>query len=111
MPRTKLGNEGPNNGKLMVSNTRITVRPEHRKEFFQTFASVSTRVRSEQGCVSFRLFEETGNENSVLLVGEWASEEDWARHSKGENYAVLHGSVQVLGIGSKTDHQLLRVLD
>jgi quinol monooxygenase YgiN len=92
----------------MVSNTRITVKPEHRREFFQTFATVSDNIRREEGCLSFRLFEETGHENSVILVGEWESKEAFQRHSRGENYAVLHGSVQILGIGSKTDHRLLQ---
>lgn len=95
----------------MVSNTRITVKPEHRREFFQTFATVSDSIRREEGCVSFRLFEETGHENSVILIGEWESKEAFHRHSRGQNYAVLHGSVQTLAIGAKTDHRLLEPLE
>lgn len=94
-------------GKLMVSNTAITVHPENRKEFFQTVSSISSKIRREKGCISFRLYEEAGNENSLLLVGEWDDRSFWERHCEGENFAILHGSVQVLTIRSKIGHKLL----
>ncbi|PYT00748.1 MAG: hypothetical protein DMF63_05420 [Acidobacteria bacterium] len=96
---------------LMVSNTEITVQPEHRKEFFQTVSAISNKIRGEKGCVSFRLFEEAGNENSLMLVGEWDNKAYWELHSAGENFAILHGSVQVLSIRSKIGHKLLSVLE
>jgi len=96
---------------LLVSNTEITVQPENRKEFFQTVTDISNKIRDEEGCVSFRLFEEAGNENSLMLVGEWDNKSHWELHSAGENFAILHGSVQVLSIKSKIGHKLLSVLD
>ena len=96
---------------LLVSNTEITVQPEHRKEFFQTVSAISDKIRGEEGCVSFRLFEEAGNENSLILIGEWDNKTYWENHSSGENFAILHGSVQVLSIKSKIGHKLLSVLE
>ena len=96
---------------LLVSNTQITVQPENRKEFFQTVTEISNKIRDEEGCVSFRLFEEAGNENSLMLVGEWDNKTHWEIHSAGENFAILHGSVQVLSIKSKIGHKLLSVLE
>jgi quinol monooxygenase YgiN len=96
---------------LLVSNTEITVQPENRKEFFQTVTEISNKIRHEEGCVSFRLFEEAGNENSLMLVGEWDNKTCWETHSSGENFAILHGSVQVLSVKSKIGHKLLSVLE
>jgi len=96
---------------LMVSNTEITVRPEHLHEFFQTVTAVSEKIRCEVGCISFRLFEEAGKENSVMLVGEWDNKACWEKHCKGENFAVLRGSACVLGVRSRIEHKLLSVLD
>ena len=96
---------------LLVSNTEITVQPENRKEFFLTVSAISDKIRDEEGCVSFRLFEEAGNENSLILIGEWDNKKYWENHSSGENFAILHGSVQVLSIKSKIGHKLLSVLD
>jgi len=95
----------------MISNTEITVHPENRKEFFQTISAVGEKIRREKGCLSFRLFEETGNENSLMLVGEWEGKDCWELHRRGENFAILHGSVQVLSIRSKIGHKLLSVLE
>ena len=97
--------------KLTVSNTAITVHPENRREFFQTVSTISDKIRREKGCLSFRLFEEAGNENSLLLVGEWDDRSYWDQHCEGENFAVLHGSVQVLSIKSKIGHKLLSPLE
>lgn len=97
--------------KLTVSNTAITVPPEHRTEFFQTVSTISDKIRREKGCLSFRLFEEAGNENSLLLVGEWDDRTHWDQHCEGENFAVLQGSVQVLSIKSKIGHKLLCPLE
>lgn len=101
----------PNRREVLVSNTEITVQPENRKEFFQTVTAISDKIRHEKGCVSFRLYEDTGNENSLMLVGEWDNKDYWKIHSAGENFAILHGSVQVLSIKSKIGHKLLSVVE
>ncbi len=97
--------------KPMVSNTAITVHPGNRREFFQTVTTIGEKIRREKGCISFRVYEETGNENSLMLVGEWDSKACWDHHKKGENFAILHGSVQVLSLRSKIGHKLLGELD
>ena len=108
---TKQVSNGSGRDERMVSNTEITVRPENRKEFFQTVAALAEKIRNEQGCVNFRLYEETGNENSLMMIGEWETRLHWERHCEGENYAVVHGSVQVLSVRSKIGHKLLSVLE
>jgi quinol monooxygenase YgiN len=96
---------------ITISNTEIIVHPEKRKEFFQTVMAVSENVRREKGCMSFRLYEETGNENSLMLIGEWCNKDSWDRHRSGENFAVLHGLVQVLSIESRVGQKVLTVVE
>jgi len=96
---------------VMVSNTEVTVRPESLHEFFQTMSVVSQKIRDEMGCISFRLFEEAGRENTLMLVGEWDNQASWDQHRKGENFAILRGSVQVLGVKSRAGHKLFSMLE
>jgi len=96
---------------VTVSNTEITVKRENMHEFFQTMSAVSEKIRCEMGCISFRLFEESGKENTLMLVGEWDNKACWEEHCKGENFAVLRGSACVLGVRSRIEHKLLSVLD
>ena len=87
--------------------TKITVLPERRREFFQTIAPLTKRIRGEQGCLNYRLYEENGDENSLILIEEWEAETYWQAHRNGNNFSVLLGLVTVLSVPSKIDFKLL----
>ena len=74
-------------------------------------SKVIDKIRSEAGCISFRFYEEVGDEISLLLISEWEARADWERHETGSNFAIVHGSVQVLSIPSKIGHTLLKVIE
>jgi quinol monooxygenase YgiN len=99
--------ENTEKDKVTITTTRVTVRPEKRKEFFQTVTPLIRRIEKEKGCLMYRLYEEAGDENSLILVGEWQTPVNWEDHRKGNNFAVLHGSVTVLSIQTKIDFKLL----
>ena len=92
---------------VIVTATRIAVRPENRREFFQTVTPLIRQIRKEKGCLTYRLYEETGDENSLILIGEWQTPVNWEQHRKGDNFAVLLGSVTVLSIHKKINFKLL----
>lgn len=95
------------NNNSLVSAIRFMLPPENRKEFFQTITPLIKKVRSETGCLNYCLFEETGDENSLLVIGEWNSEQSWAKHRDSDNCAVFHGLLHLLSIHSKTNTKLL----
>ena len=95
------------NGKTLVTATYLTIRPESRREFFQTIVPLTKRILRERGCVNSRLYEEMGDENSLMLVEEWEAESEWKDHRTSENFAVLLGLANVLGIPEKIDFRLL----
>jgi len=92
---------------MPITTTKILVRPERRKEFFQTITPLTERILGEKGCVDYRIYEETGKENSLILVQEWDGEATWNDHRSGENFSVLLGLVKVLSVPSKIDFKLL----
>ena len=91
----------------LVSTMRLTVHPEKRREFFQTIGSLSKRIRKEKGCRDYGIYEDTRDENTLMLVGDWENESSWDEHRKGENFAVLLGSVHLLSIPASVDFRLL----
>ena len=99
--------ENIENDQVTVTTTKIAVRPENRKEFFQTVTPLIRQIRKEKGCLTFCLYEETGDENSLILIGEWETPVLWEQHRRGNNFAVLLGSVTVLSIHKKIDFKLL----
>jgi len=91
----------------MVAMTRVRVLPERRKEFFQSITPLTQRMRKEKGCLSYRLYEETGDENSLLVIEEWEAQSYWNEHRNGADFAVKTGLLEVLSIYSKMDFKLL----
>jgi quinol monooxygenase YgiN len=87
--------------------TRITVRPEHRKELCQTISSLIDPVKSEKGCLTYRFYEEAGDENTFVLIGEWETPDAWNSHLKSDNFAVLLGSINLLCNRPNIDFKLL----
>ena len=91
----------------MIVTTKVTVLPEGRKEFFQTINPLTKRIRNERGCLEYRLYEETGDENSLIMIEEWEAESHWREHRKGDNFAVMVGLLSVVCVPSKIDFKLL----
>lgn len=92
---------------MIVNTARVTVRPENRMELLQTIWSLLEPIRREPGCLMYRFYEEAGEENSFVLIGEWETREVLDKHLRSDNYAVLHGSIMILGIDSNIDFKLL----
>jgi quinol monooxygenase YgiN len=86
---------------------RITVRPEHRTELCQAISSLIDPVESEEGCLMYRFYEEAGDENTLVVIGEWETPDAWSNHLKSDNFAVLLGSISLLCDSPDIDFKLL----
>jgi len=91
----------------VVSTARVTVPPEKRKELCLTINSLIDRIRNEKGCRTFRFYGEVGDQNSFSLISEWETLDAWDRHLTSNNFAVLVGSLRLLGNRSEVNFQVL----
>lgn len=91
----------------IVSAIRTTVRPEHRKELCLTIGSLLGLIRSEDGCRTYRFYGEDGDQNSFILIGEWETRKAWEGHLNSDNFAVLVGSLRLLGNQPEFEFKLL----
>jgi quinol monooxygenase YgiN len=91
----------------LVSTMRLTVHPEKRREFFQTIGSLAKRIRKEKGCREYGMYEDTRDENTLILIGDWETDSSWDDHRRGDNFAVLVGSVHLLSIPASVDFKVL----
>ncbi|MET0621972.1 MAG: antibiotic biosynthesis monooxygenase family protein [Pyrinomonadaceae bacterium] len=99
----------PSTGKAdaIINLTRITVRPEKRKELCQTISSLIDPVKREKGCLNYGCYEETDDGNTFVLIGEWETPADWNNHLYSNSLAVLLGSISLLCDISHLDFKLL----
>ena len=91
----------------IMSAARITVRPEHRRELCLTISALLDRIRHEKGCRTYNFYGEVEDQNSLILIGEWDTLTAWENHLKSDAFAVLIGSVKLLGTGSNLDFSVL----
>jgi len=91
----------------IVSTSKIMVLPENRKEWCLTMAALLEQIRREEGCRTYRFYSEAENQNSFMLIGEWATRAALEEHLKSDHFAVLLGSLRLLTNRSKLDFCLL----
>jgi quinol monooxygenase YgiN len=91
----------------IVSTARVTVRPENRKELCLTISPLLNLIRQEEGCWSYRFYRESEDQNAFVLIGEWKTREAWNHHLQSENFAILIGSLRLLGNRADVNFKLL----
>ena len=92
---------------MIVATTRIKVAPGNRSELFQTILPLMGSVRSEQGCLSSRLYLDVGDQNSSILIEEWETQADWDKHLRSNDCAILMGAMSVLCSPLNVEFKLL----
>jgi quinol monooxygenase YgiN len=97
----------PETSNEIVSTSRVTVRPENRKELCLTISSLLNLIRQEEGCWSYRFYRESEDKNTFVLIGEWKTRDAWNNHLLSDNFAILIGSLRLLGNRADVDFKLL----
>jgi quinol monooxygenase YgiN len=69
----------------MLVTLRMIVRTERRRDFLETMRGTLEPARVERGCLSYRLYEDSENNNAFLLLEEWATQEDLEIHISKDN--------------------------
>lgn len=92
---------------MFVNTTRVSVYSENRKEFCQTIESLLAPIRNEKGCLMYTFYQESGDDNSFVLIGEWETRADWDKHLTSDDFAVLLASVMLHSRPPNLDFKLL----
>jgi quinol monooxygenase YgiN len=63
----------------------MIVRPEKRNDLLETMRGMLEPVRVEMGCLSYCLYEDVEDRNTIVLVEEWETQNDLERHIRTDN--------------------------
>ncbi len=74
---------------MIIFRIAMNVRPEKRKEIMQTLLSMIEPTHQEKGCLSYHVFQNIEDENSVSIIGEWETREDLDRHMRSDKFGIL----------------------
>jgi len=75
---------------------RMKALPGKRKELLQTFSSLIGSIRTDKGCNRCDACQSMEDENEILLLEEWDSQENLNLHLKSGRFRVIRGTTNLL---------------
>ena len=81
---------------MIALTITMKVLPEKRKELLQTIRALLKLMRTESGCVGYRFYQDTEDDNKFSLVSEWETHADVDRHLLSDRFGVLLGTSSLL---------------
>jgi quinol monooxygenase YgiN len=78
---------------MIVVIGRVVTDASRRAELVRVGQAVAAASRAEEGCISYRVYEDTELENEFVFVEEWESQEALDRHFTTPHVAQLMAAV------------------
>lgn len=78
---------------MIVVVGRVQTSPEKRADLIRIGQTVARASRSEDGCLSYRVYEDSEIENDFVFVEEWADQQALDRHFATAHIAEFMRSI------------------
>jgi quinol monooxygenase YgiN len=75
---------------------RMKVFSEKRKELSQAMTYLAGCIRTDKGCGRCDFCQNLEDENDLLFLEEWDTEENLKRHMQSEHFKVIRGTANLL---------------
>jgi quinol monooxygenase YgiN len=85
---------------MIVTVGRVTTDATRRQELVRIGQAVARASREDEGCISYRLYEDTERENDFVFVEEWESQEALQRHFRTPHVADFMRAIPAAITGS-----------
>jgi quinol monooxygenase YgiN len=81
---------------MFLAFIKMKVRPNKRKELWQTFQSIVAEMRKENGCLDSNFYQNAENETDFFLVEAWENRKTLDDHLRSVGFKVLIGAGSLL---------------
>lgn len=78
---------------MIVVVGRVCSDGEKRDELIRVAQAVAAASREEEGCISYRFYEDTELVNEFVFVEEWADQQALERHFATEHIGAFMGAI------------------
>jgi len=65
---------------MLVLAVKMKVKTDKKEEFFENAQVIIEASNQEDGCITYRAYEDFMEPNTFIFYEEWRSEEDWNKH-------------------------------
>lgn len=80
---------------MVISLLKIPTTQDRRAELLEILRSVQEPVRIRPGCASFDIYEESGPEQSLIVLERWTDHEALEEHIRSEAYRRILGAIEL----------------
>jgi quinol monooxygenase YgiN len=81
----------------VLTMVKMTAFPKKRTELLQTLETLkNSTCQADSGCAEYRFYQEGENENSLILILEWQTQEKLAAYQNSDQYKILMGAISLL---------------
>ena len=84
---------------MVVAIGRVRTDAERRAELVRIGQRVAAASRSEAGCMSYQVCQDTESEHDFVFVEEWESEDALQRHFRTPHVAELMAAIRGAIVG------------
>jgi quinol monooxygenase YgiN len=81
---------------MVTLKMRLPIDKDRRKEFIETALYLLEPIRSEGGCIDFKLCEDLADDGCLLLEQEWLDESALSSHVHGGRFRSLLVAMDLL---------------
>lgn len=74
---------------MIIASVRIVPLPEKRVEILDVLRHVQAMMHASAGCIACTVYEECGEEPSILYFEQWRSQEELHRHIQSHLYLQI----------------------
>jgi quinol monooxygenase YgiN len=74
---------------MIIAMVRVVVPGSKRAEVLQALRLLRGPTAARMGCVSCHVYRDDEHENALLLLQQWASEEDLDRYIRSDLYSTI----------------------
>jgi quinol monooxygenase YgiN len=81
----------------VLAMVKMTAFPKKRSELLQTLETLKNiTCTTDLGCVDYRFYQEGDNENHIILMVEWQTQENLEAYQDSNQYKILMGAISLL---------------
>lgn len=84
---------------MVVVVGRVQTDPERRAELVRIGQRVAAASRDEPGCLHYRVYQDSEDENAYVFVEEWESEEALQAHFRTPHVAEFMAAILATIVG------------
>ncbi|ASS74652.1 hypothetical protein CIG75_06490 [Tumebacillus algifaecis] len=81
---------------MIIIHAYLVVDPKHREEFLTLSKSIVEGSQAEEGNITYRLFEESDQPNSFVIVERWKDQAAVDFHNQTAHFLNFVGQVPAL---------------